>query len=138
MQTLAQTLTAGNVSGGTDIQMSGANLDLNDGSGSGGGDLRMDDGNLLGVNSLQGHLGGEIVFASGVLQLYNAAVSLNGGTNNLNMNDGSGSGGAKLNLDGAQLEWGSNAGGAPSNPATPAGWLFATLNGSSIWLPYYQ
>lgn len=157
-QTLAQTLTAGNVSGGTAIQMQGANFDLGSGTGTGGGTFNADGGTINlqgGLITLSGGVleagGGAILLQEGTLQFDGVANATSDGSGNLNcqaasvslngaiinLSQGAGSGGTTLNLDGAIVALGSNPGGTPTNPATPAAY-WQILAGSTVaYVPVY-
>lgn len=104
---------------GLNLMMQGHNINLKDGSGTGGTILNLDGGIVTNAASYRFTGGAEIVAAIG------GGININsGGTSvhfdfadnlislagmNLNLNDGSGTGGGTLNLDGGTINGGSGA-----------------------------
>lgn len=131
MQTLAQTLATGNTAGGTSIEMGGAALDLNDGSGAGGGNLNLDAGTIVVAGA--------------------AAIINNNGAGSIQMGDNNGVGnGTQLLIDdndslivlaAAQITLSGTiavaAGTPPANPAVISGWLNVLVGGTLRSVPYY-
>lgn len=151
MQTLAQTLTAGNTAGGTPIKMGTAPLDLNDGSGSGGGTLNVDNGSIANCNqitanyvyadgplTLRGTGSQPWVLDAGNLQTQSNACQLSLNGSKIVMGNGTGTGGGVLEMDAATLDTGTLDETSPTNPATPTAWWRIEVNGEDYWLPLYQ